>query len=200
MKKVNLILASGSPRRRELLQKVGVPFTVMESGYDEPDPQGQKAEKYAIEMAKGKVRAVQEKVGKKDAVILGVDTLGVLGKEILGKPHTPFEAKKFLRKLSGKTHKAISGVVMRDALNGKEYEEVVTTEVTFRELGLGEIDKYVQTGEPLDAAAGYKIQSGAALFVREIKGDFYNVMGLPVFRVAEMLRENFGVVWGEMLE
>src|SRR6056297_1691654 len=100
MMNTKLILASKSEFRRGILQKTGIAFEALASGFDEPSHDGQKPEKYATEMAKQKAKKVHEKIGKKDALIIGVDTLGALGKKIMGKPHSPYEAKKFLRELS----------------------------------------------------------------------------------------------------
>lgn len=191
-KETKIILATESRAKRKLLKDFGVVFTAVASGYEEPDPMGkEKPVEYVKRMALEKARRVREKVGKKDALIIALDNVGVLKKKILGKPHSEFVAKKFLRELSGNTVVALTGVAVVDALSGKEVTDVVETEVVFRKMSLREIDAYVATGEPLNAAAGFKIQSGAAMFVKEIKGDFFSVVGVPIFRIAEILRDEF---------
>ena len=145
-------------------------------------------------MASGKAKEVAKK--EENALVIGVDTIGVIGKDVLGKPKSPYEAKRILRKLSGKWHRVLSGIAIVDSLSGKITTDVVETKVKFRKLSYKEIDRYIETDEPLDKAAAYAIQGRAALFVEEIKGDFFNVVGLPIFRLAQMLAKS-GVKVGE---
>ncbi|HEC21085.1 MAG TPA: septum formation inhibitor Maf [Candidatus Peregrinibacteria bacterium] len=191
---MKIVLASGSPRRKTLLRKMGLKFSIRESGFQERLSLKEKPEKYVIEMASGKAKEVAKK--EENALVIGVDTIGVIGKDVLGKPKSPYEAKRILRKLSGKWHRVLSGIAIVDSLSGKITTDVVETKVKFRKLSYKEIDRYIETDEPLDKAAAYAIQGRAALFVEEIKGDFFNVVGLPIFRLAQMLAKS-GVKVGE---
>jgi len=192
-----LLLASASPRRRELLSLLRVPFTVVVSRFDEgrlahiTDPR-----EYVLQAAESKAREV---AGRRSGWILGVDT-DVVAPDgtILGKPASAEHAQQMLRALSGKTHRVLSGVALLDACGGsiaREETRVVETAVMFGDLPDAAIEAYVATGEPMDKAGAYAIQGGAMPFVTRIDGDPSNVIGLPLWTVAEMLT-SFGIeVW-----
>ena len=181
---MNLILASQSPRRKELLALFGIPFTVRVADIDETmDPSGVAAEEVA-RVSRCKALAVER---TDQDVVIAADTIVVCQGKILGKPHSPQEAAEMLRLLSGREHQVMTGVTV---LRGDR--EAVFTEITdlhFRDLTEGEIQRYVATGEPMDKAGSYGIQGGAALFCSRLVGDYYNVMGLPVCRLGETLRQ-----------
>ena len=181
---MNLILASQSPRRKELLALFGIPFTVRVADIDETmDPGGEAAAEVA-RVSRCKALAVER---TDDDVVIAADTIVVCRGRILGKPHSPREAAEMLRLLSGRDHQVMTGVTV---LRGDR--EAVFTEITdlhFRELTDAEILRYVATGEPMDKAGSYGIQGGAALFCSRLVGDYYNVMGLPVCRLGEALRQ-----------
>ena len=181
---MNLILASQSPRRKELLALFGIPFTVRVADIDETmDPGGEAAAEVA-RVSRCKALAVER---TDDDVVIAADTIVVYRGRILGKPHSPQEAAEMLRLLSGRDHQVMTGVTV---LRGDR--EAVFTEITdlhFRELTDAEILRYVATGEPMDKAGSYGIQGGAALFCSRLVGDYYNVMGLPVCRLGEVLRQ-----------
>lgn len=181
---MNLILASQSPRRKELLALFGIPFTVRVADIDETmDPGGEAAAEVA-RVSRCKALAVER---TDDDVVIAADTIVVCRGRILGKPHSPQEAAEMLRLLSGRDHQVMTGVTV---LRGDR--EAVFTEITdlhFRELTDAEILRYVATGEPMDKAGSYGIQGGAALFCSRLVGDYYNVMGLPVCRLGEVLRQ-----------
>ncbi|MBN1367680.1 MAG: septum formation inhibitor Maf [Dehalococcoidales bacterium] len=188
MKKI--ILASGSPRRKELLEKIGLKFEV-EAGDIEEDlnvglPPRELAEKLSLQ----KAQAAAEKYP--DAIIIAADTIGVFEGKIIGKPHAATEAKKMLSMLSGKSHLVITGYTIIDTETRKTVTKSIETKVYFRKLTKAEIDAYVKTGEPLDKAGAYAIQGLGALIVEKIEGDYYNVIGLPLSSLTESLRE-FGV-------
>ena len=185
MKKV--ILASASPRRRTLLAQAGIVFTVEESGFTEDLTQKMRPHNLAQKLALGKAETVA--VRHEEAVVIGADTLVVLGGKVLGKPETAARANQMLARLSGKEHVVITGVAIIDTKKQKRIVYSEETKVTFRKLSKKEIEKYVKTGEPLYVAGGYAIQSGAASFARRIVGDFYNVVGLPLSKTVETLKK-----------
>ena len=181
---MNLILASQSPRRKELLGLFGIPFTVRVADIDEtmnPDlpPCDEVARVSCL-----KAQAVER---QDDDVVIAADTIVVCQGKVLGKPRSAEEAKQMLSLLSGRDHQVMTGMTV---LRGDTC--VTVTEVTdlhFRELSQEEIDRYVATGDPMDKAGSYGIQSGGALFCERLNGDYYNVMGLPVCRLSQILRQ-----------
>ena len=189
-----LILASGSPRRHEILAQAGIGHRILTAPADETsvvfhpgDPEG-----YVMRLAALKNDAVRDAYGAQlgHAVILSADTV-VWSPDMqapLGKPGNEETAARMLRFLSGRTHEVITGVMLRDTETGKEILFAETTEVLFRTLDEEEILRYVRSGDPLDKAGAYGIQSGACIFVKAIRGDYFNVVGLPVCRVAEELK------------
>lgn len=182
-----LILASASPRRREILAQLGRPFTVIVSGVEETPWPREKPASYALRNAAEKARAVAEK--HPDATILAADTIVVLEDRILEKPLDAKHAEAMLRQLSGRSHDVITGVCVWHSADGGfcEAADAVRTRVQFRELSAAEIAAYVQTGEPMDKAGAYAIQGGAAGFVSETDGPYDNVVGLPLDAVRRLL-------------
>lgn len=177
-----LILASQSPRRRELLGRLGLPFTAVSADIDETMTPGIDPVLEVARLSREKAQAVA--AGPQD-VVLAADTVVILDGEVLGKPHTPEKAKEMLRRLSGRAHLVVTGyTVLKD---GKAITETEESRIFFRELLPREIDAYVESGEPLDKAGAYGIQGRGALLVEKIHGDFFNVMGLPVLRLSRML-------------
>ena len=185
-----LILASGSPRRRELLSRFGHPFEVIPAAGEEARPAGLTPGVLVERLSEAKAAEVAARVKDPEAVILAADTVVEHGGEILGKPGTPERAGEMLTALSGGVHRVWSGVTVRRG------EAVLTqhecTAVHFRTLTSGEIAAYVATGEPLDKAGAYGYQGLASLFVERIEGDYFNVVGLPLCRLGQMLRA-FGI-------
>ena len=183
---MEIILASQSPRRKELLERMGIrSFTVMDSGVDEHEEELLPTEELVCRLSERKAEAVAQRAPA-GAVVIAADTVVSLGGAILGKPADKLEAFRMLSTLSGARHQVHTGVtVMRDGEKQVEHE---TTDVTFRELSEEEIEHYLATGEPMDKAGAYGIQGYGALLVERIEGDYYNVMGLPVCRLGQMLR------------
>jgi septum formation protein len=181
---MKLILASQSPRRKELLGLFRLPFIVRVADIDEAmDPTLPPAQEVA-RVSLEKARAVER---MEDDVVIAADTIVVLGDQLLGKPRDEAHAEEMLTALSGRAHQVMTGVTV---LRGDR--AITTTEITdihFRELSTQEIRRYIATKEPMDKAGSYGIQGGAALFVEKLQGDYYNVMGLPVCRLLQMLRE-----------
>lgn len=184
MKKM-LILASASPRRREILSLAGYDFNIMPSNAEEQTG-GLSAEELVVANASAKARDVFGK--NKDAVVLGADTVVALGKRILGKPKDEAEAEAMLKMLSGSRHRVLTGFSVISQ-NG-EVSGFCETAVKFRELTEKEIGAYVKTGEPLDKAGAYGIQEKGCLLAESVEGDFYNIIGLPIAKICPVLAAN----------
>ena len=183
---MNYILASASPRRRELLTMAGVaPLTVIPSGADESVVRGLSPSETVRALALLKGRDVLSRVTG-DALVISADTVVAVDGEILGKPKDKADAARMLRLLSGRTHWVHTGLALMTG--EKTLADVVSAAVTFRELSEQEIEAYVATGEPMDKAGAYGIQGKAALFIPRIEGDYYAVMGFPLCRFSEMIR------------
>jgi len=193
-----LILASASPRRQELLGLLGLPFEVIPSEVDEAALVRELGEQpLPAEMARrlAEVKAADVAARHPDALVLGADTIVVLGDAILGKPVSPDDARRMLALLSGRTHQVITGIALR---GGVSVSDAVSTDVTFRELTSREIDAYVATGEPMYKAGAYALQGRAAVLIEGIHGDYTNVVGLPVPRLAILLRRYGIPILGEL--
>lgn len=185
-----LVLASTSPRRKDLLEMIGLSFRVAESHVTEVFNPRLRARGQAESLSLQKAEAVA--IRYKDAVILGADQVISFETEVLGKPHTSENAKRMLTKLQGKTHRVITAFTIIDTLSKKTTTHSVETKVTMRRMSKKEIEWYVATGEPLDRAGSYAMQGIGALFVEKIDGDYTNVIGLPVGDVVRELQK-FGV-------
>lgn len=183
MKKI--ILASQSPRRKMLLEWAEIPFEVNVKETDENFPAGMKVEEVPVFIARNKALAIERMA---DQIVLAADTIVVLHDEIIGKPRNAVEAAEILTKLSGKTHRVITGVVI---LNDKrEISFYDITEVAFHEISEEQIGFYIDKYKPYDKAGAYAIQEWIGVIgIEKINGDFYNVMGLPVSRVVKALQE-----------
>lgn len=183
-----LILASSSPRRRQLLELAGFDFTVESADIDESVQPGESPAKYVQRLAFEKAQAVWErhKTEQIDGlIVLGADTTVVCDGEILGKPTDPADARRMLRTLAGRTHQAITGVA---AVSSRGlFSEVEITQVFFDLIDEDELNHYVASGEPLDKAGAYGIQGYAARWIPRIEGCFFNVMGLPIARTMALL-------------
>jgi septum formation protein len=185
-----IILASGSPRRKELLEQVGLEFEVIPSDYEEDLSLELGPHDLAKALSLGKVQDVANK--HRDAVVIGADSLLVFEGRGYGKPADGKEVKELLSRLSGKRHEVVTGLTIIEAGVGRVVSKAVETKVYFRKLTEGEIEAYVASGEPMGKAGAYAIQGLGAVLIEKIEGDFYNVVGLPVAVVAESLKE-FGV-------
>ena len=191
---MQLILASASPRRKELLGLFHIPFVIRVADIDETmDPSLSPADEVG-RVSRMKALAVPR---DDDDVVIAADTIVVCNHRVLGKPHSPEEAVATLRLLSGRDHQVMTGVTVVRGETVETFTEV--TDLHFRELTDKEIRAYVATGEPMDKAGSYGIQGGAALFCSHMVGDYYNVMGLPVCRLGETLRRMAPDMMGEFL-
>lgn len=185
-----LILASASPRRRELIARLGVSFSVSPADVDESKFPGENAVAFACRIAHDKALTIASATN--NGIVIGVDTIVVIDGEVMGKPESPEAARAMLEKLSGRTHEVVSGVAVIEMPSGKTFIESAATNVRFKALSRLEIDRYVASGEPLDKAGAYGIQGVASLFVEGISGCYYNVVGLPLNLLYETLLE-FGM-------
>ncbi len=186
-----LILASGSPRRKELLARIGIPFDVMVSGIDESLGDHDHAETFALAMSQGKARDIAARLSvgelREGCLILAADTVVAKGGHILGKPVGRADTERMLRLLSGCWHEVITGMTLLRPDTGEERSVAEITRVKFRELDETLIQRYADTGEPADKAGAYGVQGFGAVLVERIEGDYYNVMGLPVQRLSTLL-------------
>lgn len=185
-----LYLASRSPRRRELLAQMGLTPTVIDVEVDESGRPGESASRYVERLARAKADAGWHRLGvdrRPDAVVLGADTAVTVEGKILGKPVDASDAEAMLRRLSGRTHRVLTGVAVccRDEL----LTAVSDTEVVFDVLTSDQIERYCATGEPLDKAGGYGIQGQGGVFVAHLAGSYSGVVGLPLFETARLLRQ-----------
>lgn len=183
-----VVLASGSPRRRELLSQIGIRHRVQPADIDETVLPGETPEGHVERLALAKADAVAALENTPaDAIVLAADTIVVVDDDILGKPDDADQARAMLRRLAGRTHTVHTAVAM--VRGSRKASRVDSVSVTFRELTDREIADYVSTGEPLDKAGAYGIQGHGAALVRRIDGDFFAVVGLSLATVVEMLRE-----------
>jgi nucleoside triphosphate pyrophosphatase len=183
-----LILASRSPRRAEILSSVGWPFEVIVAGVDETPHEGEAPTHYVRRLSLSKATAVAARL--EEGLVLGADTTVVIDNHILGQPLDEDDARRMLKLLAGRWHEVLTAVALiRAGLKSDPAVAVETTRVRFAAVSDAEIDWYVSSGEPLDKAGAYGIQEKAALFVDEIQGDYFNVMGLPIRLVYELARQ-----------
>ena len=189
-KKSSVILASSSPRRRDLLRQIGVEFTVDPADVDESILSGEVPEDYAVRVSLDKARVAARKAG--EGIVIAADTIVVFKDVILGKPDDSHDAKRMLEMLSGNMHRVITGLAVMNAATGMVLCKTATTKVWFRNLEKDQVKRYVLSGEPLDKAGAYGIQGKGALLVARIEGCYNNVVGLPLALLDEMLRE-FGI-------
>jgi len=179
------VLASSSPRRRELLHNAGIVFAVDAAEVDETRRPGEAPLAYAARLAREKAETVLAR--HPEALVVGADTIVVVNGEVLGKPADAHDAQSMLRKLRGRAHEVITAVAVAGKHGTSEHQE--TTEVVFGELTDVEIEAYVASGEPMDKAGAYAIQGQASRWISRIEGDYFNVVGLPVAAVWRMLQQ-----------
>jgi septum formation protein len=189
-----LILASNSPRRRQLLTQAGLTFTVIPSAVDEHKVAMSDPDIYVRTLAESKAIEIAEK--HPDSWVIGADTIVLIESQILGKPESKDAARDMLRRLSGNIHQVFTGYCICCKREDRLYTDTVKTDVHFKELSDSEIEWYIQTGEPFDKAGGYGIQGLGSVLVERINGSYTNVVGLPVCEVIDFLIKE-GVVADE---
>jgi septum formation protein len=180
-----LVLASSSPRRTEILERAGWPHEIMVAGIDETVLPNENPATYVQRLARSKAEAVAHRL--EQGLVLGADTTVVVDGEILGQPRDEADARRMLNLLNAKWHEVLTGVALV-RVGGEARVAFQTTRVRFAEMSGAEIDWYIATGEPFGKAGAYGIQGKAALFIEEIEGDYFNIMGLPIRLVYELSR------------
>ncbi|MBQ9080286.1 MAG: septum formation protein Maf [Clostridia bacterium] len=192
---MKIILASGSPRRREILGTLGLEFEIIVPDVDESSDTSDPAE-LVRELSLRKATAVRDMLAARgenlsDVLIIASDTLVYCGGEILGKPHDRADATRMLRLMSGRAHSVFSGIAV--CLSDAARADFCETRVRFADIPEPALERYLDSCKYMDKAGAYAIQEGAALFIEGIEGDFFNVVGLPVRRLFELLRDSFGI-------
>ncbi|AUM96780.1 TPA: Maf-like protein [Clostridium botulinum] len=187
----NIILASASQRRQELLKRILGNFQIIVSDFDESSiPFKNNIPSYVMNLAEGKARSVSKKIMDQDNnLIIGCDTIVAFNNRILGKPKDKKNAFEMLQALSGNEHEVYSGLAILDVKSNKIIKDFVCTKVKFSKLTSSQIEKYINTGDPMDKAGAYGIQGKAGVFVENINGCYYNVVGLPLNKLNSMLME-----------
>lgn len=190
------ILASNSPRRRELLSMIGMDFEVIVSDCDESSVGALSPDELVRELALLKARAVADTLdAAHDCIVIGADTVVCDGERILGKPQSEADARATVLSLSGREHSVWTGVAL--VKGDKCVTDAVETKVVFGDISEAEADFYVSSKEPMDKAGSYAVQGIGGFFVKELHGDYYNVVGLPIARLRELLEKEFGLVSSE---
>ncbi len=189
---MEIILASASPRRKEILSLLDIPFKVMVSDADESADRTLPPYFIAESLSLKKAVAVAKNVSS-HSLIIGADTIVVSDNIILGKPKDNDDAKNMLKNLSGKWHSVISGVTVLDTKSAKSESFYVETKVKFATLSDEEINSYIKTNEPCDKAGAYGIQGKGSKFIEKIEGDYFNVVGLPLQKLYTVLKKEFGL-------
>lgn len=185
--KRQIILASKSPRRKHLLENIGLQFKIVPSNINEDLISVSSPKVYAEILSREKAKKVAEKY--KDAIIIGADSIVIFKGEIIGKPSSLKNAKEILRKLSGQKHKVITGFTVLDSKTNKLVTKSVLSYVTFKKLSEDEINAYAKAKESMGKAGAYAIQEKAGVFIEKVEGDFFNVVGLPIFALCKVLQE-----------
>ena len=189
MLKEKMVLASKSPRRAEILRAVGWEFEAVAANIDETRIESEDAVSYVKRLAQTKAETVANRISS-DALVLGADTVVVIDGEILGQPRDDQDARRMLKLLSGKRHEVLTGLALvRPGRTPRIVVNHETTRVRFCEMSAAEIDWYVATGEPSDKAGAYAIQGRGAIFIKEIQGDYFNIVGLPVRLFYELMSD-----------
>ena len=185
---VPVVLASQSPRRRQLLSLIGIDHEVRPANIDESYVPGEEPTAHAVRLARGKAQTI----ASSGAVTIGSDTIVVVDGDVLGKPESEADAARMLRRLSGRSHTVITAVAV--GWQGQLISDAEEVGVTFRRLSEKDIDAYIATGEPMDKAGAYGIQGYGATIVERVDGDYFAVMGLPLNRLTRLL-ESLGLVY-----
>ncbi len=182
-----IYLASTSPRRKELLNQIGLKFEIVASDYEEDMTLDMTPVELARYLSKGKAEAVMNNI--KEGIIIAADTFITFDAKVLGKPKNEADAKNILQSISGRVVEVITGFTVLDAKTKKRVSESVVTKVFIKKLDNTEIDNYIKTGEPMDKAGAFGIQGIGALIVEKIEGDYNNIVGLPLFALVNVLKK-----------
>ena len=188
---MNIILASASPRRKEILENANVKFKIMSSDIEELTLDGESPCQMVMRLAFEKGIDIANK--QKSDLVISADTIVVLDNNVLGKPKDEKEARYMIESLSGKTHQVITGISLINLENNKKIIDYVISNVKFKNLSEEDINDYISTNESLDKAGAYGIQGYGALLVDEIQGDYFNIVGLPISRLSDLLKKHFNI-------
>ena len=188
---MEIILASASPRRKEILQNTKLKFEVQKSEIEEAVFEEESPESMVVRLAYEKAFDVAQK--NREKLVIGADTIVVLGDEVLGKPKDEEEAFDMIQKLSNKTHRVITGISLIHLKKGIVVNDYQISYVTFKDLSEDSIKDYINTKESLDKAGGYGIQGYGALLVEGIQGDYFNIVGLPISKLSDLLKDHFDI-------
>lgn len=188
---MNIILASASPRRKEILENASVKFEVMASSIEELTLDGESPCQMVMRLACEKGMDIASR--QKNDLIISADTIVVIDNTVLGKPENEIEARKMITSLSGRTHQVITGISLINLDNNKKIIDYVISNVKFKNLSEEDINDYIRTKESLDKAGAYGIQGYGALLVDEIQGDYFNIVGLPISRLSDLLKKHFNI-------
>ena len=188
---MDIILASKSPRRREILENTKVRFSIKESQIDETIKLNESPKDTVKRLAYEKAFDVAKR--NTDRLVIGADTIVALDNEVLGKPKDKEEAYQMIKKLSNKTHKVITGISLINISHGMVVNDYVVSLVTFKDLSEDSIKDYINTNESLDKAGAYGIQGYGALLVDNIQGDYFNIVGLPISKLSDLLKDHFDI-------
>ena len=188
---MEIILASASPRRKEILQNTKLKFDIEKSDIEEVALENESPEDMVVRLAYEKAFDVAKR--NTDRLVIGADTIVALDDEVLGKPKDQKEAYQMIKRLSNKTHKVITGISLINLKENKIIKDYVVSLVTFKDLSEDSIKDYINTNESLDKAGAYGIQGYGALLVKNIQGDYFNIVGLPISRLSDLLKNHFDI-------
>ena len=188
---MKVILASASPRRKEILQNTKLNFDIQKSDIEEVILENESPEDMVVRLAYEKAFDVAKR--NTDRLVIGADTIVALDNEVLGKPKDQNEAYQMIKRLSNKTHKVITGISLINLKENKIIKDYVVSFVTFKDLSEDSIKDYINTNESLDKAGAYGIQGYGALLVKNIQGDYFNIVGLPISRLSDLLNNHFDI-------
>lgn len=188
---MKIILGSSSPRRKELFLNLGIPFEVKVSEKEESTEFSINPETTVMSLAHQKATEIKEKLETREVILITADTIVALENNLLGKPKSKEEAFDMLKSLSGREHRVLTGFCVWNLDTDEKLVEYVETKVEFKTLSDEMINNYIETKEPMDKAGAYGIQGYGSLLIKEIKGDYFNVVGLPISRLYEILKEKF---------
>ena len=188
---MKVILASASPRRKEILQNTKLNFDIQKSDIEEVILENESPEDMVVRLAYEKAFDVAKR--NKDRLVIGADTIVALDNEVLGKPKDQNEAYQMIKRLSNKTHKVITGISLINLKENKIIKNYFVSFVTFKDLSEDSIKDYINTNESLDKAGAYGIQGYGALLVDNIQGDYFNIVGLPISKLSDLLKDHFDI-------
>ena len=188
---MKVILASASPRRKEILQNTKLNFDIQKSDIEEVILENESPEDMVVRLAYEKAFDVAKR--NTDRLVIGADTIVALDNEVLGKPKDQNEAYQMIKRLSNKTHKVITGISLINLKENKIIKDYVVSFVTFKDLSEDSIKDYINTNESLDKAGAYGIQGYGVLLVKNIQGDYFNIVGLPISRLSDLLKNHFDI-------